>query len=127
MVCGFKMGDDWWTVHPVPPSSPSLVDRTGRLTVATTDPASLSINVSTALYGARLRHVLIHEAAHAAMASYGITERLAAYVPAKNRIAVEEMICNILADHGLAVLSAAASMQVALRSVKNECMLEYAV
>lgn len=109
MVCGFKMGGDWWTVHPVPPSSPFLIDRTGRLTVATTDAAAKAIRVSTAVREPLLTRVMVHEAAHAAMESFGIAKRIRSMVPARYRIEVEETICNIISDYGLMIIASGMS------------------
>lgn len=119
MVRGFRMGDDWWDVRIVPPSSPSLVDRTGRLTVATTDASTYRVNVSSAICGPMLRRVMVHEATHAAMASYGITRRLAAHVRPSERVAVEEIVCNLLAEHGLSILDAGHSTAEAIDDVRN--------
>lgn len=119
MVPGFRMGNDWWAVHIVPPTSPLLIDRTNRRTVATTDVAGRRINVSSSLHGGMLARVLVHESAHAAMASYGISDRLRRHVPPGDLVAVEELICNILADHGMTIISAGLSTAKAIGNISR--------
>lgn len=103
----FRMNDDWWSVNRVPPSSPTLIDRTGKLTLATTDSRTKTVNVSNAVTGDMLNRVLAHEAAHAAMESYGIAARIRRSVVPWKRVEVEEIICNLIADHGEAILQTA--------------------
>lgn len=107
MIRGFKVGGEWWTVRIVPPSSPSLIDRQGKRTVATTDSATRRISVSSALTGDKLRRVLIHEAAHAAMESTGIARRIRSSVIPWRRVEVEETICNLIAEYGTSIIAVA--------------------
>lgn len=106
MLHGFKMGGDWWTVRIVPPSSPFLIDRTNHRTVATTDARTHRINVSSALTEPLLTRVLIHESCHAAMESFGIAKAIRAVVPSNGVVEVEEAVCNLIADHGLSIMTA---------------------
>lgn len=118
MLRGFYMGGDWWHVEIVPPSSPFLVDRTGKRTVATTEPAALAIRVSSELHGAFLERVMVHECTHAAMHSYGVNERLHTLVPKRNWTAVEETFCNLVADYGASILDVSGSVVEALAGVQ---------
>lgn len=109
-------GDAWWIVA-VDPGDPRLWDRTGSARIATTDPGTRSVYVSRELHGPFLDRVLLHEAAHCAMVSYGLLEGLHRIVPEESWVDVEEWACNFLANYGgevLQAVSAAMTRPVAL-------------
>lgn len=89
-----------WSVVRVNPRSHYLVDRTGALTVATTDPITLTIYISSALVGDFLEKVLLHELGHATMFSYYLVDDIHSMVPPEKWFEAEEWTCNFLADYG---------------------------
>ena len=117
MYRGFSIGGEWWHVNLVPPSSPFLIDRTGRLTVATTDTVRRRINVSDAIHGAFLKRVLGHEITHIIMDIYGMNKRIKE-LAGNHSIEIEEMICNIVADHGDDILQTAHNLLTRLDSIQ---------
>lgn len=96
-----------WNVRFVGPNDPMLVDRTGVLTVATTDPSNLTIYISTILKGDFLMTVFIHELGHCALYSFGLLRKIHEMVYPEYWIDMEEFICNFLADYGLRVFKIA--------------------
>lgn len=101
------MGGIWWQVVPVPPYSVELIDRTGVLTVATTDPLEHRIYIANNLSYDFTVKVFIHELGHAAMVSFGLLEDVRRMVKPEYIIEMEEWICNLIADHGNAIYQAA--------------------
>lgn len=106
----FYMNGDLWRVKIVSPFSPKLVDRTGDLKVATTDPVSMIVHLSSRLYGDFLNTVLVHELGHCAMISFGLLDYIHTYVQPEYWIEVEEFICNFIADYGLKIFRTAYSL-----------------
>ena len=96
----FRMNGVTWRIQYVLPNDSNLVDRTGMLTVATTDPATATVYISGELRGEFRKKVLIHELAHCAMISYGIVDQIAVMTRPEYRVEMEETICNFLADYG---------------------------
>lgn len=96
-----------WHVAFVDPSSGWLVDRTGNLTVATTDPHTRCIYLSTDLSGDFLNRVLIHELGHCVMISYDLLDDIHRMVYPEYWIEAEEWVCNFIADYGLKIFSEA--------------------
>lgn len=113
------MGGVWWSVRTVPPSSPCLVDRTGHITVATTEPKRHRINVSKSLTGRKLETVLRHEMTHAAMRTYGLESLIRQKVPKRSRVRIEEAICNLVADHGADILENAELVSSIVERLQN--------
>lgn len=91
----------------VDPSSGWLVDRTGNLTVATTDPHTRCIYLSTDLSGDFLNRVLIHELGHCVMISYDLLDDIHRMIYPEYWIEAEEWVCNFIADYGLKIFSEA--------------------
>ena len=110
MLKRFVMNGNLWIVETVPSSSPLLIDRTDEYRVATTDPDLHKIFLSEDLYGSFKKRVLIHEMTHVVLWEYGIIDRIAVYCYPEYRIAMEEEICNVLADYGEMVFRAAYSV-----------------
>lgn len=101
---------DEWRVERVAWDAPALVDRTGALCVATTDPRSMTIYLADWLEGDFLARVLIHEMTHATMWSYGLVERLRRMARDGEAISLEEWVCNLVADYGLGIFDNAAKV-----------------
>ena len=89
-----------WRIRFVDPDSPYLVDRTGRRTIAVTDPKLQHVFVARGLSGEKLRRVLIHELGHVTLVSYGLLPELHRMVRPAYWTEAEEWICNLLADYG---------------------------
>ena len=96
-----------WKVVYVEPLSAFLIDRTGHLTVATTDPTSNTIYLANHLYGDFLNRVLIHELGHAAMISFNLLDDIHRMVRQEFWVEAEEWICNFIADYGVQIYAAA--------------------
>lgn len=86
-----------------------LYDRTGKLTVATTDPVSHTVYLSTKLRGQFLMRVFIHELGHCVMVSYDLIDQIHRMVKPEYWIEAEEWICNFIADYGITIFSIAYS------------------
>lgn len=96
-----------WHVEFVDPYDPILVDRTGTLTVATTDPETLSVYISNDLDKEFQFHVLIHELGHCALFSFGLLDDIHRVVYPPNWVEAEEWVCNFMADYGMTIFSIA--------------------
>lgn len=103
----FTLNGLTWRIKIVPPNSQFLLDRTGLIRVATTDPAANRIYLSSSLKGNFKMRVLIHELSHAVMVSYGLLDELHQFVEPEHWIEAEEWVCNFLADYGRKVFSVA--------------------
>ena len=103
----FWLNGQKWRMVRVEPNSSALIDRTGRLTVATTEPQSRLICLSKALSGDDLARVAVHEIAHAAMVSFGMLDEIARWARPDMRIEAEEWCCNFMADYGMTVFRTA--------------------
>ena len=101
------MNGSLWRVCFVDNDDPMLVDRTGELTVATTDPTTLRVYISNDLDGSFLTRVLIHELGHCAMFSFGLLDDIHRMVQPRYWIEAEEWICNFIADYGMKIFSTA--------------------
>lgn len=105
----FEMNGDRWNVSFVNGRSPKLVDRTNVLTVATTDPKTMTVYLSDRLRGDFLMTVFIHELGHCALYSFGFMEKIRKMVRPEYWVEMEEFICNFLADFGLGIFRIAYS------------------
>lgn len=101
------MNGDSWKIRFVRRDDPRLVDRTGTLSVATTDPETFTICLSEELTGDFLITVLIHELGHCALYSFGLLTRIQRMVKPRYRVEMEEFICNFLADFGFQIFQIA--------------------
>lgn len=101
------MNGDLWHVEIVNSYSPNLVDRTGGLKVATTDPVSKNVYLSNQLNGDFFNTVLVHELGHCAMISFGLIDYIHSIVEPEYWIEVEEFMCNFIADYGLKIFRTA--------------------
>ena len=96
-----------WRVCYVDADDPMLVDRTGRVTVATTDPGTLTVYILRDLDGAFLTRVLIHELGHCAMFSFGLLDDIHRMVHPRYWLEAEEWVCNFIADYGMTIFDTA--------------------
>ena len=99
----FYVNGHQWHMIFVEPWDPVLVDRTGEMRVATTDPITNCVYLSKELSGDFLRHVVAHELGHVFMLSYGVLAQLHGMSKPKYWIDIEEWICNLIADHASAI------------------------
>lgn len=86
---------------------PRLVDRTGGRKLATTDQGTRLVCISEDVGPDLLQNVLIHEACHCAMVSYGLLPNLHAIVAREDAIGIEEWACQFVANYGKQIISAA--------------------
>lgn len=105
---GFTLNGDRWRVVMVDERDPALIDRTGHLRLATTDPDTLTVHMSDRLHGDMLARVLIHEIGHCLMVSYDLIGQLHRMVRPEKWVESEEWVCNFLADYGMLAFSNAA-------------------
>lgn len=100
MIRSFEMNGIEWSVIDVPKDSSLLIDRTGVLTVAVTDPLVHSVYISSEVTGSFRCKVLIHEICHCALVSYGLLSYIHHAVKPEYWIEAEEWLCNLMADYG---------------------------
>lgn len=96
-----------WRICYVNPNSRMLIDRSGRLTLGTTDPVSRIVYLSDHLYGDQLVKVLIHELGHCALISFGLVNEIHKMTKRDYWIYAEEWVCNIIANYGMLIFSIA--------------------
>ncbi len=104
------MNNRYWRVEFVEPESPYLIDRTGTYRLATTDPMTNHIYLSSVLYGDDLRTVLLHELGHCVMVSYGLVGHIHRMVRPEYWIEIEEWVCNFIADYGYEIFQTASDI-----------------
>lgn len=97
----FVANGEAWGVVSVDPGDPRLVDRQGRLTVGTADPATKTVFISTALAPPLLDRVMLHEVAHAVAISYGLLEPLHSMIADESHVGVEEWAASMMESHGI--------------------------
>lgn len=105
MLTKFQMNGYWWYVISVPPNSPYLVARGNVLTVATTDPSTLCVYLSSALKGDFKKRVIAHEMGHACCFSFGLLDEIEECCYPDKGIQMEEFVCNFVADYGERIFS----------------------
>lgn len=103
----FYMNGILWKIQPIKSNSPLLIDRTGRLTLATTDPNTKRIYLSKDLSGELRNRVLVHELGHAALFSFGLLDEIHRMTYPEYWIEIEEFICNMIADYGWQIFTIA--------------------
>lgn len=106
----FTMNGYLWRVRFVNANDPMLVDRSGTLTVATTDPNSLTVYISNQLYGEFLHRVLVHELGHCVIFSFGLLDEIHQMVHPKYWVEAEEWVCNFIANYGITVFKTSYSI-----------------
>lgn len=95
----FSMNGRQWVVIFVDGFSDKLIDRTGTLTLATTDPSNNTVYISNTIHGELLERVTKHELAHCVMVSYGLINDIHRMVYPEYWIEAEEWACNLIADY----------------------------
>lgn len=100
MIDSFVMNGYVWQVIIVPAWSACLIDRNGIRTVATTDPNTLCVYLSSDLRGAFKRRVVAHEMGHACCFSYHLLDEIHDCCYPERWVDMEEWICNFVADYG---------------------------
>lgn len=103
----FSMNGYDWQIKFVDPDSEVLVDRSDTLRVATTDIGTQTVYLSNNLDGRFLMHVFIHELGHCALFSFHLLDRIHSMVYPEYWIAMEEWVCNFIADYGELIFSIA--------------------
>ena len=98
MIDEFYMNGLRWKVRWTKATDPILVDRTGSLTVAVTDPDTMTIYLSNELRGSLLTTVVLHELSHAMMISYGYLDIIHKYCKKRYWIDMEELIANLISQ-----------------------------
>lgn len=111
-----------WRVKRVHPHDQSLVDRTGNLRLATTDPATRTINISAGLTPPLLDQVLLHEVAHAITISHGLLSQLRDAIPPELWVFVEEWSVELLEKHGIEAIIATAESLGRPVCVMGQCL-----
>lgn len=101
------MNGRYWRVIFVEPNSHFLIDRTGSSRIATTDPNTNCIYISTDLNNQPIETVLIHELGHCVMISYGLLGEIRRMVRPEYWIQAEEWVCNFIADYGFDIFQIA--------------------
>lgn len=96
-----------WRIIRVNPHSSYLIDRTNQMRVATTDPRTLCIYLSSDLEGEFLTTVLLHELGHCVIFSYDLLDDIRSVVDPEYWIEAEEWVCNFIADYGRQVFQIA--------------------
>ena len=107
MIDEFYMNGLHWYVRWAKATDPILVDRTGSLTVAVTDPDTMTIYLSNELRGSFLTTVVLHELSHAMMISYGYLEQIHRYCKKRYWVEMEELIANLIADRAYEIFQRA--------------------
>ena len=103
----FEMNGLLWGTQIVSPNSYELVDRLNILTIATTDPETQTVYLSSRLQGDMLMRVFLHELGHCALYSYNLIEEIHRMVYPEYWIDAEEALCNFIADYGFKIFSSA--------------------
>lgn len=103
----FVVGGEVWRVVAVQPGDPRLTDRTGRERLATTDPLTRSVYLSSTLRPPLLDRVLLHEVAHAVTISHGLLATLRSRLPREAWVHAEEWSAQLVENHALEAVRAA--------------------
>lgn len=101
------MNGDLWYVKSVYPNDRELVDRTGKLCLATTNPIHRCVYLSNVLHGTLFSRVLVHELGHCAIVSFNLLDEIHRMVIPEYWVEAEEFICNFIADYGLQIFDTA--------------------
>ncbi len=107
MISSFLMNDRFWRVYFVEADSPCLIDRTGTIRLATTDPKTNCVYLSNTLEGDLLNTVVIHELGHCVIISYNLLQNIHKVVYPEYWFVAEEWICNFIADYGYKIFKIA--------------------
>ncbi len=114
-----------WTVRRVPPGDPLLVDRTGTLRIATTDPLSKSINIAGSVMPPLLDMVVLHEVTHAITDSHNLIYPLRMLIPPELWITVEEWSAELMEHHGIEAITLTSKILNRPPCIMGYCMVAY--
>lgn len=103
----FTVNGDVWRVVRVIPGNPSLIDRTGKYRLATTDPETRKVYISKDLKPPLLDKVLLHEVAHAVAVSYDLIGSLREIAPEEAWDSIEEWAVQMVENYGIEAAEAA--------------------
>lgn len=106
-----KINGEYWDIVFVDKYDPILYVGNNTYTLGVTVPNWRMILISNAISGDLLHHVLTHELWHAEMVSRNV------YVPAY----IEEVLCDIVADHELEVMNMARNVHNNLCEYYHKC------
>ena len=106
----FTLNGYLWTVVNVNPFAEFLRDRSGHITVATTDPNTHCVYIATNLMEPFRHHVLLHELGHCTMISYGLLDDIHRMVRPEYWVEAEEWVCNFLANYGQKIFEIVAKL-----------------
>ena len=116
------IGNHVWRVVRVSPGDPLLMDRTGRMTIATTDPTTRTIRISKAVMPPLFDQVYLHEAAHAMMVEAGVPDLLQRLTDGRWQVLMEELVAWFLETHAIQVIDAVSASLGRPVCVDGRCM-----
>lgn len=117
----FVVNGQAWRVVRVAPGDPRLVDRTGREKLATTDPLTRTVHISSEVRPPLLDQVALHEAAHVASMANGTLARLRAVLPPECWIDAEEWAAQEVELNGIEAADIATRMLGRPVCVRGHC------
>jgi len=103
----FFMNGYLWRIRYAEPNDPELIDRTGKYRLATTNPITRTVTLSSVIPNDILPRVIIHELGHCALVSFGLLKEIHRMTKPSHWIEAEEWICNFIADYGLLIFQTA--------------------
>ena len=106
----FVVNNQVWQVETVEPGDPTLVDRTGVERLATTDPTTRTVRISSAVEPPLLDRVALHEAAHVMSIAYGTLIPLREILPERLWVPVEEWAAREVEANGIEAAELASRM-----------------
>lgn len=107
MLRPFTLNGEVWRVVLVEPGDPRLVDRTGTERLATTNPSSRTVSVSSDIMPPLLDKIILHEIAHAVTISYDLLHALHEVAPRSSWQEIEEWAVRLVENYGIEVAEAA--------------------
>lgn len=113
-----------WRVVRVNPGDPFLIDRTGVRRIATTDPSSRTIRISSDVMPPLFDKVYLHEASHAMMEEVSVTDLLAQVTGYRQQVFIEELLAWFLESHAIEVIDAVSASLGRPVCVDGTCLLK---
>jgi len=117
----FTTNGEVWRVVRVDAGDPSLIDRTGRPRLATTDPRERVISISCGVEPPLLDRVLIHEIAHAISVSWGLFPEAVRMVAEGDLVGIDEWSARLIENHAIEAINAATIVLGRPVCVRGEC------
>lgn len=90
-----------WRIVRVSSGDPLLIDRTGALRIATADPLTRTIRISSDIEPPLLDRVVLHEVAHAIAISHGLLPPLRDSIPEDMWVPMEEWNASFMERHAV--------------------------